>query len=73
MKMSILKQNLKETPVSAILYDAQGKRQIYCDLKDIQEIFVSAKIRENGAANGFIEEKEVEQLYSKGELKFSCK
>ena len=25
------------TPVSAVLYDPQGKRQIYCDLKDIQE------------------------------------
>ncbi|MBQ4530828.1 MAG: carbohydrate kinase family protein [Lachnospiraceae bacterium] len=37
------------------------------------EVFASAKIRESGAANGFIEEKEVEQLYSKGELKFSCK
>lgn len=28
---------LKETPTSIILYDRQGKRQIYCDLKDIQE------------------------------------
>lgn len=28
---------LKETPTSAILYDENGKRQIYCDLKDIQE------------------------------------
>lgn len=28
---------LKETPVSVILYDENGKRQIYCDLKDIQE------------------------------------
>lgn len=30
-------QCLKKTPVSVILYDPQGKRQIYCDLKDIQE------------------------------------
>lgn len=29
--------NLKETAVSVVLYDDEGKRQIYCDLKDIQE------------------------------------
>lgn len=28
---------LKETPSSVVLYDEEGKRQIYCDLKDIQE------------------------------------
>lgn len=28
---------LRRTPVSAVLYDPAGKRQIYCDLKDIQE------------------------------------
>lgn len=28
---------LKSTPVSAVLYDPEGKRQIYCDLKDIQD------------------------------------
>lgn len=28
---------LRETPVSAVLFDPQGRRQIYCDLKDIQE------------------------------------
>lgn len=28
---------LRETPVSAVLYDPEGRRQIYCDLKDIQE------------------------------------
>ena len=28
---------LKETPSSVVLYDSEGKRQIYCDLKDIQE------------------------------------
>lgn len=32
-----IKPSLKETPSSAILYDDSGKRQIYCDLKDIQE------------------------------------
>lgn len=30
-------QVLSQTPVSVILYDKEGKRQIYCDLKDIQE------------------------------------
>lgn len=28
---------LKQTPNSVVLYDPEGKRQIYCDLKDIQE------------------------------------
>ena len=28
---------LRETPSSVVLYDEEGKRQIYCDLKDIQE------------------------------------
>ena len=28
---------LKQTPSSVILYDSNGKRQIYCDLKDIQD------------------------------------
>ena len=32
-----INRNLKNTPVSAVLFDPQGKRQIYCDLKDIQE------------------------------------
>ncbi|MBQ9673657.1 MAG: carbohydrate kinase family protein [Ruminococcus sp.] len=32
-----IRQDLKNTPASVILYDPQGKRQIYCDLKDIQE------------------------------------
>ena len=30
-------RSLKKTPASVILYDPQGKRQIYCDLKNIQE------------------------------------
>lgn len=29
--------NLTQTPASVVLYDPEGKRQIYCDLKDIQE------------------------------------
>lgn len=28
---------LKQTPVTVALYDEEGRRQIYCDLKDIQE------------------------------------
>jgi ribokinase len=32
-----IKTCLKETPGSVVLYDGEGKRQIYCDLKDIQE------------------------------------
>lgn len=32
-----IKKELKETPTSIVLYDDEGKRQIYCDLKDIQE------------------------------------
>lgn len=28
---------LKETPVSVVLYDQDGRRKIYCDLKDVQE------------------------------------
>lgn len=28
---------LQQTPSSVVLYDPQGKRQIYCDLKDIQQ------------------------------------
>ena len=32
-----LKPKLTATPSSVVLYDATGRRQIYCDLKDIQE------------------------------------
>lgn len=32
-----LVSNLRKTPASVVLFDEQGKRQIYCDLKDIQE------------------------------------
>ena len=28
---------LKNTPVSVVLHDSDGQRQVYCDLKDIQE------------------------------------
>lgn len=32
-----IKRTLKATPNSVILYDEEGKRQIYCDLKDVQD------------------------------------
>ena len=32
-----VKRELKSTPVSVILFDPDGRRQVYCDLKDIQE------------------------------------
>ena len=32
-----LKAKLDQTPSSVVLYDESGRRQIYCDLKDIQE------------------------------------
>ncbi len=40
-------QSLTNTPVSAVLYDTQGRRQIYCDLKDIQEQSVDLNKAEN--------------------------
>lgn len=32
-----IRRKLRQTPSSVVLYDGEGKRQIYCDLKDIQE------------------------------------
>lgn len=32
-----MKEKLAQTPSSVVLYDDTGRRQIYCDLKDIQE------------------------------------
>ena len=32
-----IRAELRRTPASVILYDPQGRRQIYCDLKDIQD------------------------------------
>lgn len=40
-------QGLKKTPVSAVLYDPDGRRQIYCDLKDIQEQNINPEKAEN--------------------------
>ena len=37
ISLQMLRQELAETPASVVLYDEEGKRQIYCDLKDIQE------------------------------------
>jgi ribokinase len=34
---SYIMQNLSSTPQSVVLYDNGGKRQIYCDLKEIQD------------------------------------
>ena len=34
-------QCLKNTPVSTVLFDPEGRRQIYCDLKDIQEQMIN--------------------------------
>lgn len=41
---------LKSTPQSVVLYDKDGKRQIYCDLKDIQETQCSIPKFEEAAA-----------------------
>lgn len=32
-----VRPELTATPTSAVLYDPQGRRQIYCDLKDVQD------------------------------------
>lgn len=34
---SLVSRVLNQTPSSVVLYDSDGKRNIYCDLKDIQE------------------------------------
>ena len=39
---------LKSTPASVVLYDHDGRRQIYCDLKDIQEQSMSAESAKEG-------------------------
>lgn len=38
MGTKYVKTDLKETPQSTIFYDDKGKRQIYCDLKNVQEV-----------------------------------
>ncbi len=37
---------LEQTPVSAVLYDGEGRRQIYCDLKDVQDRALSPDVLE---------------------------
>ena len=32
-----IRSTLQQTPASVVLYDETGRRQVYCDLKDIQE------------------------------------
>lgn len=38
-----IRQSLRSTPISAVLFDPTGKRQIYCDLKDIQEQMIRSE------------------------------
>lgn len=38
-----IRVEMEETPASVILYDKSGRRQIYCDLKDIQERQIEAE------------------------------
>lgn len=45
-----IRDTLRETPGSVVLYDEEGRRQIYCDLKDVQETdydFDEASIRQS--------------------------
>ena len=37
IKTGGIEMSLKNTPSSVVLFDPEGKRQVYCDLKDIQE------------------------------------
>ena len=37
VETGFVKPTLRQTPSSVVLYDPEGNRQIYCDLKDIQE------------------------------------
>lgn len=37
VNLSHVVRSLKATPASVVLYDGDGRRRIYCDLKDIQE------------------------------------
>lgn len=43
--------DLSETPQSVVLYDEKGKREILCDLKEIQDISYDEKIFEEAATN----------------------
>ena len=37
IRSSLIFRELKETPVTVALYDGEGRRQIHCDLKNIQD------------------------------------
>ena len=37
IRNDLIQQKMNETPSSVVLYDESGRRQIYCDLKNIQE------------------------------------
>ena len=37
MDSELLRKDLSQTPSTVVLYDEEGKRRIYCDLKDIQD------------------------------------
>ena len=37
ISVDLVREKLSQTPSSVVLYDETGRRQIYCDLKDIQE------------------------------------
>lgn len=58
MDTTFLLQELAETPVTIAIYDREGRRQIHCDLKDIQE-----KAMEN---------KKVEQKLAESDLAVLC-
>lgn len=46
-----IKKELKATPTSVALHDKEGKREIYCDLKDIQEKTYELDCKENPNEN----------------------
>lgn len=46
-----IKKELQETPASVVLHEETGRRQIYCDLKDIQE----KRYPEQEAREAFVE------------------
>lgn len=42
--IAYIQQTLKETPQTVVLYDKSGKRQIHCDLKDVQDKTYDARL-----------------------------
>ena len=41
IRTDMISRTLKNTPASAVLFDPDGRRQVYCDLKDIQDQSIS--------------------------------